>query len=95
MPPVRTDPFPLCGFFLFLNIQTPEKTADLSRRHQWLPRVMTSEKWAQKFYTDDKMPAVFSGYIVTKLSNPSMKQKPVTPSSLADVSPAKRYKGEK
>ena len=31
----------------------PEKTADISRRHWWSPREMTSEKRAQKFHTDD------------------------------------------
>ena len=31
----------------------PEKTANISRRHQWLTREMTSEKPAQKFRTND------------------------------------------
>ena len=31
----------------------PEKTANISRRHQRFPREMTSEKRAQKFHTDD------------------------------------------
>ena len=31
----------------------PEETADISRRHHWFPREMTSEERAQKFYTDD------------------------------------------
>ena len=30
-----------------------EKTADISRRHHWFLRKMTSEKRAQKFHTDD------------------------------------------
>ena len=30
-----------------------EKTADIWRRHYWFPHKMTSEKWAQKFHTDD------------------------------------------
>ena len=30
-----------------------EKTADLSLRHLWFSRQMTSEKRAQKFHTDD------------------------------------------
>ena len=29
-----------------------EKTADISRRHHWFAREMTSEKWAQKLHTD-------------------------------------------
>ena len=29
------------------------KTADISRRHHWIPREMTSEKRAQKFHSDD------------------------------------------
>ena len=43
-------------FFLFLYhflFMLPEKTDDLSRRFQRFPRKMTSEKRAQKFYTDD------------------------------------------
>ena len=31
----------------------PEKTANISRHHQWLTREMTSEKPAQKFRTND------------------------------------------
>ena len=32
----------------------PEKqTTDISRRHHWFPREMTSEKREQKFHTDD------------------------------------------
>ena len=34
-------------------LPSPEKTADISRRHHWFPREMTSEKRAQKFHTDD------------------------------------------
>ena len=30
----------------------PEKTFDISRRHDWFPREMTSEKPAQKFHID-------------------------------------------
>ena len=35
------------------SIIHPEKTADISRRHERFPREMTSEKRAQKFHTDD------------------------------------------
>ena len=35
------------------RISLPEKTADISRRHHWFPREMTSGKRAQKFNTDD------------------------------------------
>ena len=35
-------------------IPQPEKTADISRRHQWFPRELTSEKRALKFHTDDE-----------------------------------------
>ena len=31
----------------------PEKTVDISRRHHWFLREITSEKRAQKFHTDD------------------------------------------
>ena len=31
----------------------PEKTANISRRHQWLTREITSEKPPQKFRTND------------------------------------------
>ena len=31
----------------------PEKTADISRRHHWFPREMTSENRVQKFRVDD------------------------------------------
>ena len=41
----------LCRKYCFPG--SPEKTADISRRHYWLPREMTSEKQAQKFHTDD------------------------------------------
>ena len=30
-----------------------EKTAEISRRHHWFPREMTSDKRAKKFHTDD------------------------------------------
>ena len=33
--------------------EQPEKTADITRRHHWFPREMTSEKRVQKFHTDD------------------------------------------
>ena len=36
-----------------LLFNQPEKTADISRRHQRFSRQMTSEKRAQKFHTDD------------------------------------------
>ena len=39
--------------FTNLGFLQPEKTADISRRHGWFPRRMTSEKWVQKFHTDD------------------------------------------
>ena len=29
------------------------ETGDISRRHDWFPREMTSEERAQKFHTDD------------------------------------------
>ena len=38
---------------VFPRLHQPEKTADISRRHHWSPREMTSEKRAQKFHTDD------------------------------------------
>ena len=41
----------LCRKYCFPG--SPEKTADISRRHHWFPRQMTSEKQAQKFHTDD------------------------------------------
>ena len=31
----------------------PRKSADISRRHHWFPREMTSEEREQKFHTDD------------------------------------------
>ena len=31
----------------------PEKTADIFQRHHWFSCKMTSEKWVQKFHTDD------------------------------------------
>ena len=39
--------------FTNLGFLQPEKTPDISWRHGWFPRRMTSEKWAQKFHTDD------------------------------------------
>ena len=35
------------------TIKQPEKTTDISQRHHWFPRKMTSLKSAQKFHTDD------------------------------------------
>ena len=35
-----------------LAIRQPEKTAVISQRHYWFPR-MASEERAQKFHTDD------------------------------------------
>ena len=35
------------------NLLQPEKTADIWRRYYCFPLQMTSEKRAQKFYTDD------------------------------------------
>ena len=39
--------------FTNLGFLQPEKTPDISWRHGWFPRRMRSEKWAQKFHTDD------------------------------------------
>ena len=41
------------GFVPKILLSLQEKTADISRRHHWFPREMTSEKRAQKFHTDD------------------------------------------
>ena len=41
------------GFVPKILLPLQEKTADISRRHHWFPREMTSEKQAQKFHTDD------------------------------------------
>ena len=40
-------------FDTLLRYAYPEKTDDNSRRHRCFPREITSEKWAQKFHTDD------------------------------------------
>ena len=37
----------------FLSVCFPKKTVDISRRHHWLLREMTSYKQAQKFHIDD------------------------------------------
>ena len=37
----------------FLSVCLPKKTVDISRRHHWLLREMTSYKQAQKFHIDD------------------------------------------
>ena len=34
-------------------VEQPEKTANTLWHHHWFPCEMTSEKWAQKFHTDD------------------------------------------
>ena len=34
-------------------VHLPDKTADISRRHHWFPRELTSEKRVHKFHTDD------------------------------------------
>ena len=31
----------------------PEKIVDISLHHHWFPCEITSEKWVQKFHTDD------------------------------------------
>ena len=36
-----------------IAVEQPEKTANTLWHHHWFPREMTSEKWAQKFHTDD------------------------------------------
>ena len=41
-PPVKASQF-----------SWPEKRAEISRRHNWFPREMTSEQRLQKFHTDD------------------------------------------
>ena len=43
-----------CGKFE-LKVELEEKTAVISRRHPWFPLKMTSEKRAEKFYTDEAL----------------------------------------
>ena len=42
-----------CGVSTCSQLNLHEKTADIWWRLHWFPRVMTSEKQAQKFHTDD------------------------------------------
>ena len=40
-------------FWTIFSLGAPEETADISRRHNWFPREMTSEERAEKFHDDD------------------------------------------
>ena len=46
-------------FWTIFSLGAPEETADISRRHNWFPREMTSEEWAEKFHDND---VSLSGY---------------------------------
>ena len=39
-------------FCCLIGIWQPEKTANILLRQHWFPQKMTSEKWVQKFHTD-------------------------------------------
>ena len=47
------DRFRFLFMLALIIVFNPEKTAELSPRHQWFSREKTSEKLAQKFHTDD------------------------------------------
>ena len=47
------DRFRFLFMLALIIVFEPEKTAELSPRHQWFSREKTSEKLAQKFHTDD------------------------------------------
>ena len=56
----------------------PEKKADISQRHHWFPREMTSEKRTQKFHTADaSLPRSGSSFwlVVPRKNFPSTNQK--------------------
>ena len=71
----------ICTYMTYLLTQVrlpqPVKTADISWRHLWFPRVMTSEKRAQKFHADDlSLPRLDSASDWLEFSSSSHKQYP-------------------